>query len=202
MSSPILSPAELSLFHDRNVMPLKFSILSKMEHLLDQLRQVIGESLAPIAPSFPPEFDMKTGKITKGENYNSFPYRVLDMPRAFHGDDIFTFRCVVLWSFPVGFHLFVGGRYKALLEEKIYDAASTYPDGLMLSTQDDPWKWEFNPAEYLKAKVLAEPTVRQAAMESKLLKISFFMPLEQYLDIPVTGGELWKLWQMVLFRGE
>ncbi|MEZ4687129.1 MAG: hypothetical protein R3B47_13990 [Bacteroidia bacterium] len=200
MSSPILSPAEISLFHDRTVMPLKSSILAKMEHLLDQLREVIAESVAPIAPSFPPEFDMKNGKITRGENYNSYPYRVLDMPRAFHGPDIFTFRCVVLWSFPLGFHLILGGRYKALLEEKIYQAASTYPDGLMLSTQSDPWKWEFNPEEYLKAKVLSEESVRQVARESALLKISFFMPLEQYLDIPVTGAEIWRLWQLVLFK--
>lgn len=200
MSKPILTPAELSLFHDRTVMPLKFSIMAKMEHLLDQLRIVIAESVAPIAPAFPPEFDMKTGKITKGENYNSYPYRVLDMPHAFHSDDIFTFRAVLLWSFPVGFHLIMGGRYKALLEEKVYAAASTFPDSLMLSTQDDPWKWEFDPESYLKAKVLAEPAVRAAATESKLLKISFFMPLEQYLDIPITGAEVWRLWQLLLFK--
>ncbi|MFK7971212.1 MAG: hypothetical protein AB8F95_12635 [Bacteroidia bacterium] len=199
MSTLVLSPAELSLFHDQTVMPLKFSILSKMEKLLEQLRHVVAESVAPIASVFPPEFDMTTGKITKGENYNTYPYRVMDLPRAFHGSDIFTFRCVVLWGHPIGFHLILGGRYKALLEEKVIQAAGTYPDGILLSTHDDPWRWEFDPNAYLKAQILADEGVAQACRNHTLLKVSFFMPLEQYLDIPVTGGEIWRLWQLVLF---
>lgn len=200
MSTLVLSPAELSLFHDQAFMPLKFSILAKMEALLGHLRDVIAESVAPIADAFPPEFDMVAGKITKGENYHTYPYRVLDLPRAFHGQDIFTFRCVVLWGHPIGFHLIMSGRYKALLQDKVLAAAPNLPDGLLLCTHDDPWKWDFVAEDYLKAKVLSEASVADAVKQNSFLKVSFFMPLEQYLDIPTTGGEVWRLWQLMLFK--
>lgn len=199
MSTLVLSPAELSLFHDQAVMPLKFSILAKMEALLDNLRNVIGENLVPLVTKFPPEFDMTEGKISKGENYHTFPYRVLDFPRAFHGEDVFTFRCVILWGHPIGFHIILKGRYKVLLQERIIGQAAGIPESMMLATGNDPWKWEFIAEEYLQARALQEPAIANVVRANSFLKISFFMPLEQYLDIPTTGGTLWQFWQSYLF---
>ena len=195
----ILSSAELSLLMDRGLMPLKYSALEKIDKLLALTKIQIAVELEPISHLFPPGMDYRDGKVSRGENYKSYPYRVLDYPRAFHHDDIFTFRTMVLWGHHCSYHLILAGRYKEAFQERIIAHAAELPETLNLSAQPSPWEWEFNPDDFVQARALQEPSVAQATRENSFLKITFVTPLDRYIQIPATGREIWKLWQAILF---
>ncbi len=198
MKEAQLSPTELSVFMDKSYMPLKFIVLTKMEALLNELRQKIIAEIHPVAKTFPPEFDVKTGKITKGENYQTYPYRVLDMPRVFKGNNIFTYRTVVLWGHHISFHLIVAGKYKELLQERLFSVAGGMPDTFCLSKQVSPWEWEFKPEEFIQARALQEPSIQDAVRQSDFIKITFILPLNRYMEMSEVGLQVWKFWQMLV----
>ncbi len=195
----ILSPAELSVFTDPNFMPLKHSALGKIEKLLTTLRSEIAREIHPIAKRFPKGFDIQSGKLSRGENYKMYPYRVLDFPRALSGKNIFTFRSLVIWAHHCTFHLILAGEYKAFFQDHIIAHAKELPEAFSLSCQKSPWDWSFKPEEFIQARAMQEAPIAQAVRESEFIKITFMMPLIQYLDLPITGRDVWKLWQMILF---
>lgn len=198
MEEFILNPAEMTAFQDRSFMPLKSSAWLKVENLLEVLRHGLIEDLAPVRHLFPREMDVSAGKLSRGENYQDFPYRVLDLPRAFQDREFFTFRALVLWGHHISFHLIATGRYKEAIQGRIIAAAASLPDSFNLSAQATPWEWHLNTDDYVQARALQEAPVAQALRENSFLKISFFMPLSRYMDIPVAGREVWRLWQLII----
>lgn len=198
MSETSLSPSELSVFMDKSYMPLKYIVMTKMEVLLNELRQKIMAEIQPVAQTFPPDFDVRTGKISKGENYKTYPYRVLDMPSVFKKTNIFTYRTVVLWGHHISFHLIVSGRYKTQLQERLFSVAAAMPEALCLSKQASPWEWDFKPEEFIQARALAEPNIQDAVRKSDFIKITFILPLKRYQEMPNVGLQIWKFWQAIV----
>lgn len=198
MSNTDLSPTELSVFMDKSYMPLKFVVMTKMEGLLNELRQQILAEIEPVAQSFPPDFDVKTGKITKGENYKTYPYRVLDMPSVFKKKSIFTYRTVILWGNHITFHLIVAGKYKEMLQDRLFSVAGAMPEALCLSKQASPWEWDFNPEEFIQARALQEENIQEVVRQSDFIKITFLLPLNRYQELPHVGLQIWKFWQTLV----
>ena len=143
--------------------------------------------------------DVKLGKISRGENYKTYPYRVLDFPRAFHHKDIFTYRTVILWGHHCSFHLILAGKYKKRFEGRIIARSKDLPDTLLLSCQSSPWEWELNERDYLQARGMQDPKIAKAVASSDFLKVTYFLPLTRYQEIPTIGREIWHLWMAVLF---
>ncbi|MEM6263732.1 MAG: hypothetical protein AAGI38_14560 [Bacteroidota bacterium] len=200
MQEPIpLDDLELSVLTDQQFFPAKFRIGSKLDQLLNLLRDQIKQEIAPLAPHLPDAFDTQQGKVSRGENYNSFPYRVLDFPKAMSQDDVFTFRTLVLFGHHVSYHLILSGRFKPPFQERIIAHSGSLPESMMLSAQTTPWEWELNETTYVPVRALQEEKAADALRQHPFLKISFFAPLGSYMDIPKTGREIWKLWQAVLF---
>jgi hypothetical protein len=198
----LLSPAELTVLLDQSYMPLKFSAFAKLERFLSELRDGLAEDMGPVASKFPPEFDVQAGKISRGENYNFFPYRVLDFPRAHHEKNFFTFRTLILWGHHITFHLILIGKYKTLLQERLFQAAKVMPEAFSLSKQASPWEWEFIPEQFIQARAMQEEVVADMVRNSDFLKITFLLPLKRYHEIPKVGREIWKFWQMIMLGEE
>jgi hypothetical protein len=198
MSETSLSPTELSVFMDKSYMPLKFVVMAKMELLLNELRKQIIAEIEPVIQTFPPDFDVRTGKITKGENYKTYPYRVLDMPSAFKKTNIFTYRTVVLWGHHISFHLIVSGKYKDQLQDRLFSIAGAMPEALCLSKQTSPFEWDFKPEEFIQARAMKEPAIQDAVRNSDFIKITFILPLNRYQEMPHVGLQIWKFWQTIV----
>ena len=111
MKSPYqLTEKELAIFQDYEFMPLKAKVWAKIEALLSQLQQQLEEKIPEFSNQLPTDLIYSSGKLSRGENYKTYSYRVMDYPRVFQGSDIFTYRCVVLWGHPIGFHLILKGE--------------------------------------------------------------------------------------------
>lgn len=70
----------------------KNQILLKIKWLLEQVQMQQQQLLQAGKHSLSPAITTPSPKISKGENYKGLPYFVLDQPRYFDKENIFTIR--------------------------------------------------------------------------------------------------------------
>lgn len=173
-------------------MPVKARVCAKIEASLALLREDIRSYIGH-HQEIPAELRSSTGKISRGENYHSYSYRVLDYPALFSGEDLFTFRTVALWGMPFGFHLILSGTW--LDRWQMPEMLSKLPEGFLIATHASPWVWEPEGCVPPDAE-----TALRLISQYKYLKISYFLAVDQYDLLPETGLRIWKMWQELLFE--
>ncbi|MEZ4827331.1 MAG: hypothetical protein R3C61_13790 [Bacteroidia bacterium] len=193
-----LTPQELEIFRDLDFMPLKARVWKKMESILGQLQPEIKTHLTS-QPALPEVIRQSVGKISRGENYQSYPYRVLDYPNVFEGDNFLLFRTVILWGRPVGFHLILSGNWKHQLENTLLNGAPTLPAGFLLSAQSNPWIWEPQPDMQHEVSTAPADLLKKTLRDRAFLKLSVYLPVEAYTDIPRVGLQTWKTLESLFF---
>lgn len=195
-----LTSIEFEALADREFFPVKHAVCKKLEALLVRLREKIALTTANSSLNIPEAFRLGAGKISRGENYRMYPYRVLDYPSVFEGADIFTYRTLLLWGHPPGFHLILTGKYKALFEKKLLAAGKEALSAWTLSLAGSPWEWVAEPDT---GKLLADLEEREiASLVDKMpyLKLSLWIELERYAEVPETGRQQWEIFQELLFK--
>lgn len=192
----MLSPEELTVLQDRSFLPLKHSACLKIEAQLALLRDEIGKTFDPAVPE---ALRKSGGKISRGENYHTYAYRVLDCPSVFRKEDIFTFRTLVLWGHYIGFHLLLTGAFKEQYQEKLIAEYGRLQGDFWLSREDIPWQWLLNEAEQVPLAGLEADALREILAARKFLKVSVYLPLSRYAELPATGAALWQQWQQLLW---
>lgn len=193
-----LSAAEMAALQDRDFLPLKHRVSAKIDAALLHLRDLILPQLR--ASSLPPVLRDTPPKLSRGENYRQYAYRVLDCPRHFAGGDMLAFRSMVLWGHPVGFHLMLAGRYRRQYLPALLAHYSALPPGAWLARQETPWVWEAGAAGLLPLDQLSPAEVAEALDHCDYVKISYFLPLSAYSQLPAQGLAYWQAWQDLLTR--
>lgn len=186
-----LTTQELSILTNRALMPAKQNLLLKLEKYLAALSETLSPSVKK-AIFLPEEVVSSSPKISKGENYQSQPYRVLDYPRAFSGKDIFTFRTLILWGYEIGFHLILGGKYKEAYQKNIAEQIQKLPTTFLFSCQDTPWIWEQENEGLMGINTLNEQMIQQHISEKLFIKLSYYIDLESYETIVQEGHFAWE----------
>ncbi|RMG63872.1 MAG: hypothetical protein D6722_17300 [Bacteroidetes bacterium] len=191
-----LSEAEARVLSDREFMPIKHQVSEKVDaallHLRDLLLPVVQAGPWPAAVRVTPP------KLSRGENYRHYAYRLLDCPRVFAGDDMLAFRSLVLWGHPIGFHLMLAGRYRELYLPRFLQRYPELPPGAWLSVQADPWRWEAEAEGLLPLAGLSPAELRRETGRCAFLKVSYFLPLAEFAQMPVQGLAYWQAWQTLL----
>ncbi|MFM9050702.1 MAG: hypothetical protein ACKOKF_00090, partial [Bacteroidota bacterium] len=86
-----LSDEELRHLKDRHQYVVKSSVARKLDELFSSMKEdwspIVAEWTYPID-----DVDCTRGKIFRGENYEGFPYTLLDFPRYFSKDAVFAVR--------------------------------------------------------------------------------------------------------------
>ena len=200
MSNSLLSPEELDVLQDRRFMPLKFSASQKIEMLLASLRSELVHALANPASPAPEALRKSGGKISRGENYHTYAYRVLDCPGIFQKEDIFAFRTLVLWGHHIGFHLLMTGDFKARYQARVLERRAQLDGDFFLSREEIPWQWFRNETEQLPLKSLSDTAMAEMFAARKFLKISTYLPLDRYAEIPTQGAAIWQAWESILLK--
>jgi hypothetical protein len=144
-----LSPTEMDLVTDREWILTKNGIMSKVQLLLAQVSSEQQEHLKQMQAYFPSEIITSTPKISKGENYNGLPYMILDYPRVFDKENIFTIRSLFWWGNFFSITLQLSGTYKQLFTEKIIKSLNYWKEnGFSYCINTDPWRHDFDPDNY------------------------------------------------------
>jgi len=196
----VLSAKELALLEDVEVLPLKKRICEKLEAVLQQLQNHIFEEVTENHSVIPEEFLQNKGRISRGDNYRSFAYRVLDCPAYFDKQDWFTYRTVIMWGHHIGFHLLLAGRYQLDYQEKLMTADWMWERPVYVSVNGDPWEWIPSEKDHLIVGKLKSNQLMQIFDTQSYIRLSQYIDLNQYAQIPRLGRDLWKNWQYTLFK--
>lgn len=187
-----LDPVELAVLKDRDFLPIKQLVCTKIETWLMDLSKELGPMVKAGAAYLPKEVCDSSPKISRGENYHSYAYRVLDYPRFFSGQDMFTFRTVVLWGHPIGFHLMLAGRPRVDYLPKLLEGLLSLPKGYYLSAQDQPWIWESTEEGLMPIHQATGASIAKALQERTFAKVSYFLPLDEHPILAKVGKMVWQ----------
>jgi hypothetical protein len=196
MSGPLLSPEEWAVWQDRQFMPLKASAWVKLEASMALLRDALASYLTDTQA--PAAWLRSSGKIQRGENYRSYPYRVLDLPAVTGPEGLLLFRTVLLWGHPIGWHLILGGAALEPYRAGLREACRRLDGRYLLSRQPDPWRWEPDPDGQEPFPAACETLQHPLPF----VKITRYEPLDAYARLPTLGLAVWQDFEAVLHAAD
>ena len=120
----------------------KISVLQKVDYILNGCISRIESILVQNLPESV-KAQLVVPKISKGEQYLQMPYRILDCPRIFKGNDIFAVRTMFLWGnyFSVTLHL--SGVFLNTFRSKLIAAQQKLPATFYICIHNDQWQHDF-----------------------------------------------------------
>lgn len=138
------------------------------------------------------QFSFAAPKISKGENYLGLPYIVLDGPRHFHDEDIFTYRSLFWWGNFFSFTLLLQGEMWNAIKEKC--DFRLLPSDTYVSLADTPWVHHYDEETVMLLSDILEKEREDDIRTHPFLKLSRRLEIdtdeEMVLDIGLTTWEL------------
>jgi hypothetical protein len=196
----LFTPEELQAVSEKRFFEIRLGVEQKLLELFGKLRTALAGVSVPYAPLYPAGTDYRTGKISKGENYNGFPYRVLDFPRLFTPANIFACRAMLLWGHHYALHILLSGPLaeplRLRLAQRLDQLAHT---PLLLCTHETPWQWEYAPASFIQIATAPQATVKEIIVEAPFVKLSCFWALNDYDSFMAQAPAVWQQVQPLLF---
>lgn len=167
-----LSAEELQVVTDKHWILTKQSVVAKLYELFNQQVPVIRQQFNLLNGKCPAELDYALPKISRGENYNGFPYVMLDYPALFKKDEIFALRTMFWWGNFMSITLLLSGGYKETFATVIEENCLRSPEGLYICVGDDPWEHHFERSNYLKVDGLKKIEIDTIIAEKDFLKLA------------------------------
>ena len=150
----MLSSSELALVTDKNVILTKQGIIHKAAALFN-------DQIDPLSVLFRDVFLTDAAllaavpKITKGENYNGFPYVIMDYPATFSKENIFAMRTMFWWGNFISLTLHLKGAYKEMFAANVLKNIKHESDFYIAAGKDE-WQHDFVDHNYIKSEEINE----------------------------------------------
>jgi hypothetical protein len=184
----ILNKDELSIIQDKHFFDLKQSALQKIESELVALCEDIKNHILDNHFNFPKNTDTELGKISKGENYKGLPYRILDFPRLFKQDGIFTYRVMFWWSKGFYFTFHLSGKHLASYLIKL---ESQFPkwqqQNVFYYNHTDEWQHEVEMPFYYSIENISFNQLKEVVQKQGYLKIARKLDIYQIEELRKFG---------------
>lgn len=192
------SSEELEILNDVNFFLLKHSATQKMVDLFGRM-EILFKSVVVNTELSVEGVNVSSGKIFRGENYNLFPYVLLDYPRLFSRESIFAFRTMFWWGSAFSFTLHLQGKAldqfrktllinrERLLNQEIY-----------FCVNDTPWKYHYEKENYGLIDELPVSQLENYFNQKEFVKLSKRIPLDDYVKLEVKGKETLELFLSLL----
>ncbi|MDB5201482.1 MAG: hypothetical protein JWQ27_891 [Ferruginibacter sp.] len=143
------SERELKLAQDKEIILTKTALLQKVAALLEQ-RVAIIKNL--VTGSLQDErLHYALPKIARGENYNGYPYLMMDYPSVFGKEDIFALRTMFWWGHFCSITLQLSGSFLNEYRGRIRTRLQNNPADFFICVSSDPWKHDFAEDNYRPA---------------------------------------------------
>ncbi|MEM0996783.1 MAG: hypothetical protein AAGN35_06880 [Bacteroidota bacterium] len=199
MRDSLFDAQELDVLSDARFFESKLRIDAKITSLFSELKAGIEADIAQTADRLPEGFPRSGSRIYRGEHHGPYPWRAVDCPAGFHGQDHLAFRCLLLWGHAFSFHFFLRGKwltqYLPRMHTHFAELAATQ---LELSRQDDPWKWRFDRESHRPLAEITPEELDQRATATGFLKLSRRHPLAESATLVKTGRATWRTLQRCL----
>lgn len=180
-----LSAKEMELITNADWILTKNEALLKIERVLANLQLQQKEHLTGIASELPTAFVNSSPKISKGENYQGLPYRLLDYPKIFNQSEILAVRTMFWWGNFFSITLHLSGSYKTLFEKKIITAQQLLgKHDFHCCINEKEWEHHFAETNFIPVKSINEDDFQNIIRQKTFIKLAYKLNL-QHLAIAV-----------------
>ncbi len=177
-----LSEQELVVVTDRHWILTKQAITAKIYELFNEQVPVIRKQMDLLPEALPAGLAFSLPKISRGENYNGFPYVMLDYPAVFKKDDIFALRTMLWWGNFISITVLLSGGYKELYSKVVLQHCLHSPGELYICVHDDPWEHHLEKSNYMQIRELDPCAVEKIVSEKNFLKLALKMEMKSFND--------------------
>lgn len=182
-----LSAGELAFVADKNIILTKRAVIETAAALFNSLIPTINESFCNTITHID-KLSSSIPKITKGENYNSFPYVILDYPAVFQKENIFAIRTMFWWGNFISITLHLSGKYKINFEENILKNINN-ENGFFIAIAKNEWQHHFEEDNYKKTSTINDSDIKKI-QENNFIKVALKYELHH-----------WNMMQLILPEG-
>jgi hypothetical protein len=178
----MLNENEMNVLKNKDFLLTKANVLEKLKNVLQDTHLALQHYLYRQQHIIlNKDIDQKSGKLSKGENYKQLPYLVLDFPKKFNGEDIFTFRTMMWWGNYFSFTLHLQGNALEVVREKICrNMAILQKNEVYISVNESPWEYDYSTENYILIDELSVDELQQLIVKKPFLKLSRKLGLDQY----------------------
>lgn len=191
MDNPFIGKQEFELLQNSEIFLTRKRLQEQLNTLLAGCIPHIRSAMEVHRPQFAEEIIASTPKISRGENYLSYPWTILDYPRCFSGKDVFAMRTMCWWGHYFSITFQVGGRFAELFEGRIsVNLPRLDTRGLYLSIGSDPWKHHLEDTcmKPLDAVPTVSVEVSEQIKQNGFFKIMKKIELYEWELLPVECG--------------
>lgn len=184
---------ELTLMQDSNFLRTKQLIVKKMELHLRNTAERLKPLVLSKADKFPECVLMKSGKISKGENYRDLPYLVLDYPRYFSKEAVFAFRTMFWWGNFLSCTLHLQGAVLDSYRDKLWENLPKSKGDIYFCIHQTPWEYHYEKDNYLPLAEISNLELTARIKAQDFVKVSRKLAIDKYADLPGFAVETFEL---------
>lgn len=186
---------ELKMLSDYDYLIKVKNIVNKLQKNLSILREdkkkVWNEHLSGIYPG--------TGKISRGSNYRSLPYLILDFPNLFSKQEILACRTMIWWGKEISCSLHLEGNILEKYRQQLHNNISAFiASGFYLCINNSPWEYHFERENYLPINEMKQSDLNKMISTKSFIKISRRLDINQINKLEQFTLETFSLYLMAL----
>ncbi|MGB3180806.1 MAG: hypothetical protein WBB45_05420 [Cyclobacteriaceae bacterium] len=194
----LLDVNERQVLADYEFLLAKNRVMEKARLLLENTGRLLTGYLQHGAPDLPAGVSWQACKVSRGENYRGLPYLVLDCPRAFDKEDIFTYRTMLWWGHEFSTTLHLQGTYLDLYRKRLSSSLADLSD-YYVGCGDSPWEYHFGKTNYQPVNT-SDNTFLKTVSEGSFLKLSRRWALSEWENMPGHTLDTWKSLSKIVFE--
>ena len=164
----------------------------KINDLLTQCIPIIEGKLERNSSHLPQNIINSQPKISRGENYLSYPWQILDYPRDFGKEDIFALRTLCWYGNGFSLSLHLSGEYaKKHIDGIAANLSILAKNNFYICIHSDPFQHHFEEDNIIKCCdfVQAGSSLHWLLENNKFIKIVKLFSFEEIDSIPEKIGE-------------
>ncbi len=170
---------ELKILNDQRYLIVKQQLSEKIITELAEIERTLHKELSSSSFDFPKGTFLRAGKISKGENYRSLPFFILDYPRLFTKEDVFAFRSMLWWGNEFSCTLHLAGMPLKAAGNRLVSRLKNEKD-VFFCINDNPWEYHFEESNYMPVKNLSIKNMENHIASHDFMKISRKIPLDNW----------------------
>lgn len=140
---------EQCIMKDTDFLLAKREITVKITGIFEELAKILSSEQVYESLSEKLNIQFQGAKISKGENYRGLPYIVLDHPRFFDKNNIFTFRTMFWWGNSYSFTLHVQGKFLEAIKKDSFKKLKDFSKTIYISAGNSPWEYHYEEENYI-----------------------------------------------------
>ncbi len=182
---------ELKILNDQRFLIVKQALSEKIIAQLAEIERKLHRIVNESSFDFPEGTFIRAGKISRGENYRSLPYFILDYPRLFTKENVFAFRTMLWWGNEFSCTLHIAGNTLKALQNVLLERLKKEKQ-LFFCIQDNPWEYHFEKSNYVLIEELSSASIENHIETYGFIKISDKIPLDNWEEFENFSLTTWK----------